>query len=185
MTSEGGPLREHADFQRLVMVHLDAGYNLARWLARDPQDAQDVLQDACLRAMKYVGSLHGDDGRSWFLTIVRRAFYDWLAHNRPALAMRADEIDLDGLADEADGPEQALLHKAERLALTEAVAALPLPFREVIVLRELEELSYKEIARIADVPIGTVMSRLSRARRLLQVSARLRAVSGVVPKEGP
>jgi RNA polymerase sigma-70 factor (ECF subfamily) len=158
------------------MVHLNAGYNLARWLARDAQDAEDVVQDACLRAMKYIGSLQGEDGRAWFLTIVRRAFYDWVACNRPALLLRDDEAAIDALADEADGPEQALVRKTDRVALAEAVAALPLPFREVIVLRELEELSYKEIARIADVPIGTVMSRLSRARRLLQGSASFRAL---------
>jgi RNA polymerase sigma-70 factor (ECF subfamily) len=174
-------VREHKDFERLVMVYLDAGYNLARWLARDPQDAQDVVQDACLRAMKYMASLHGQDGKSWFLTIVRRAFYDWLAHNRPAQAIRADETDIETLADEADGPEQALMHKTERLALAEAVALLPLPFREVIVLRELEEMSYKEIACITDVPIGTVMSRLARARGLLRASATLRAVVGAAP----
>ena len=166
----------HADFERLVLVHLDAGYNLARWLAHDPQDAEDVVQDACLRAMKYIGSLQGEDGRAWFLTIVRRAFYDWLARNRPALLLRDDESVLDALADESDGPEQALEHKTRRLALAEAVAALPMIFREVIVLRELEDLSYKEIACIAEVPVGTVMSRLSRARRLLQVSAALRSL---------
>ena len=169
---------EHADFERLVMVHLDAGYNLARWLTHDAQDADDVVQDACLRAMKYMGSLQGEDGRAWFLTIVRRAFYDWLARNRPALMLRDDESAIEALADEADGPEQALLRKTERLALAEAVAALPLPLREVIVLRELEDLSYKEIARIADVPIGTVMSRLSRARRRLQGSASLHGFEG-------
>ena len=169
---------EHAEFERRVLVHLDAGYNLARWLAHDARDAEDVVQDACLRAMKYIGSLQGEDGRAWFLTIVRRAFYDWLARNRPALLLHDDESAIDALADEADGPEQALVRKAERLALAEAVAALPLIFREVIVLRELEELSYKEIARIAEVPIGTVMSRLSRARRLLQASAPLRALDG-------
>ena len=166
---------EHADFESLVLVHLDAGYNLARWLAHDACDAEDVVQDACLRAMKYIGSLHGESGRAWFLSIVRRAFYDWLARNRPALLLRDDESAVEALADESDGPEQALARKTERLALAAAVAALPLPFREVIVLRELEELSYKEIAFIADVPIGTVMSRLSRARRLLQGSASLRA----------
>lgn len=158
----------HADFERLVMIHLDAGYNLARWLAHDAQDAEDVLQEACLRAMRYVASLHGQDGRSWFLTIVRRAFYDWLARERPALLVRDDEAAMAALADEADGPEQLLLRKHERQALADAVAALPLPFREVIVLRELEELSYKQIAHIVDVPIGTVMSRLSRARARLR-----------------
>jgi RNA polymerase sigma-70 factor (ECF subfamily) len=171
-------LPPHAEFERLILVHLDAGYNLARWLAHDARDAEDVVQDACLRAMKYMGSLHGEDARAWFLTIVRRAFYDWLARNRPALMVRDDESAIEALPDEADNPEQALLRKTERLALADAVAALPLAFREVIVLRELEELSYKEIARIADVPIGTVMSRLSRARRLLQGSAGLRAYGG-------
>ena len=171
-----GLLPEHADFERLVMVHLDAGYNLARWLVRDARDAEDVVQDACLRAIRYVDSLQGEDGRAWFLTIVRRAFYDWLGRNRPALLLRDDEAAIDALADDADGPEQALIRKTERVALAEAVALLPLPFREVIVLRELEELSYKEIARITEVPIGTVMSRLSRARRLLHASASLRAL---------
>jgi len=176
-------LPHHADFERRVLVHLDAGYNLARWLVHDPRDAEDVVQDACLRAMKYIGSLHGDDGRAWFLTIVRRAFYDWLARNRPALLVRDDEAAIDALPDTADNPEQALSRKTELRALAQAVAALPLSFREVIVLRELEDLSYKEIARIADVPIGTVMSRLSRARRLLQQAEGLRpsAQSG----EGP
>jgi len=166
------------------MVHLDAGYNLARWLTHDARDAEDVVQDACLRAMKYMGTLHAEDGRAWFLTIVRRAFYDWLAHNRPALLVRDDESALEGLADEADNPEQALSRKTRRLALAEAVAALPLPFREVIVLRELEDLSYKEIARIADVPVGTVMSRLSRARRLLQASATLRGFDASATEGG-
>lgn len=162
------PLPEHADFERLVMIHLDAGYNLARWLAHDAQDAEDVVQDACLRAMTYIGSLRGEDGRAWFLTIVRHAFYDWLARHRPALLLRDDGLALETLADDGDGPEQALLRKGDRLALADAVAALPLPFREVIVLRELEELSYRDIARVAGVPVGTVMSRLSRARRMLQ-----------------
>lgn len=178
-------MHKHANFERLVMVHLDAGYNLARWLAHDPHDAQDVVQDACLRAMKYIGSLQDQDGRSWFLTIVRRAFYDWLARNRPAQALRADEIDLESWADEADGPDRLLLRKMETLALAQAVEALPLPYREVIVLRELEDLSYKEIARIADVPIGTVMSRLARARRLLQATASVRAMAGKTHGERP
>jgi len=175
---------DHAAFERLVMVHLDAGYNLARWLTHDASDAQDVVQDACLRAMKYMDSLHADDGRAWFLTIVRRAFYDWLARNRPALLVHDPESAIDALADEADNPEQALARKIERLALAEAVAALPLPFREVIILRELEDLSYKEIARIADVTLGTVMSRLSRARRLLQASVALRGLGASSAGDG-
>lgn len=161
----------HSDFERRVMVHLDAGYNLARWLTHDAQDAEDVVQESCLRAMKYIATLHGDDGRAWFLTIVRRAFYDWLARNRPALMVRDDDVALELLADEADNPEQAFVRKTEKIALEAALAALPLPFREVIVLRELEDMSYKEIALVAEVPVGTVMSRLSRARKLLQGAA--------------
>ena len=149
------------------MAHLDAGYNLARWLTHDASDAEDVVQDACLRAIKYIGSIRGGDARGWFLSIVRRAFYDWLARNRPAALVR-DDAALEHAIDESEGPEAALQHKGERLALADAVARLPLPFREVIVLRELEELSYKQIAAIADVPVGTVMSRLSRARGLLR-----------------
>jgi RNA polymerase sigma-70 factor (ECF subfamily) len=160
-------LQHHAEFQRLVMAHLDAGYNLARWLAQDPSDAEDVVQDACMRAMKYIGSMRGDDARAWFLSIVRHAFYDWLARNRPAAVVR-DDAALEALVDEADGPEASLARKGERLAMAAAVARLPLPYREVIVLRELEELSYKQIAVVAQVPLGTVMSRLARARRQLR-----------------
>jgi RNA polymerase sigma-70 factor (ECF subfamily) len=149
------------------MAHLDAGYNLARWLAQDASDAEDVVQDACVRAMKYIGSMRGDDGRAWFLSIVRHAFYDWLARNRPAAIVR-DDAALEAAVDEADGPEATLARKGERLAMAAAVARLSLPFREVIVLRELEELSYKEIAAIAQIPVGTVMSRLARARQQLR-----------------
>ena len=175
---------EHADFEQLVLIHLDAGYNLARWLTHDPQDAEDVVQDACVRALRYIDSLQGSDGRAWFLTIVRRAFYDWLAVNRPAALVHNDEW-LEAAIDLADGPEQVLARKTNRHALAQAVAQLPLPFREVIVLRELEELSYKQIARIADIPIGTVMSRLARARRLLRGSASLRSFGGRVSESEP
>ncbi len=161
----------HEDFSRLVLIHLDAGYNLARWLTHDAHDADDVVQNACMRAMKYIAALRGDDARAWFLTIVRRAFYDWLAQHRPAWLLRDDEALLEQLADPGDSPEQALVRKTERLVLADAVAALPLALREVIVLRELEELSYKQIAQITEVPIGTVMSRLSRARKQLQGAA--------------
>ena len=169
-------MADHADFEQFVLVHLDAGYNLARWLARDVQDAEDVLQEACMRAMKYIGSMHGGDGRAWFLTIVRRAFYDWVARNRPALLVHDDEA-LASAQDLADGPQEALARKTVQRTLAQALASLPLPFREVIVLRELEELTYKEIARIVDIPIGTVMSRLSRARRLLQETPALQAIA--------
>jgi RNA polymerase sigma-70 factor (ECF subfamily) len=170
----------HHLFEQAVLPHLDAGYNLARWLTRDVHDAEDVVQDACLRAMKYAGSLNGDSARPWFLTIVRHAFYDWCRRNRPAALVDDDGSALDNAADdESLGPEQVCLRRAESRALADAIAALPLAFREVLVLRELEELSYKEIARVADIPIGTVMSRLARARALLQRSPLLHAVNQV------
>ena len=158
-------------FEELVLPHLDAAHNLARWLTRDPDDAEDVAQEACLRALKYIGGLHGKDARAWFLTIVRHAFYDWCGRNRPAEIARDDGTAIEMAVDDAAiDPEQAALRSAESRLLADAVAELPLPYREVIILRELEELSYKEIARVADIPVGTVMSRLARARGLLQRS---------------
>jgi RNA polymerase sigma-70 factor (ECF subfamily) len=171
-------LSDHTRFEELVLPHLDAAYNLARWLTRDVNDAEDVVQDACVRALKYVGSLKGDDARAWFLTIVRHAFYDWCKRNRPAEIARDDGTAIDMAVDPlAVDPEQALLRNAEGKALVDAVGALPLAYREVLILRELEELSYKEIARIADIPVGTVMSRLARARGLLQRSPLLHAMN--------
>ena len=170
-------MSDHSRFEQLVLPHLNAAYNLARWLTRDVNDAEDIVQEACMRAMKYVGSLTGDDARAWFLTIVRHAFYDWCKRNRPAEIARDDGSAIDQAVDPAAvDPEQASLRAAESKALADAIAALPLAYREVLILRELEELSYKEIARIAEIPVGTVMSRLARARGLLQRSPLLHAV---------
>lgn len=170
-------MSDHARFEELVLPHLGAAYNLARWLARDAHDAEDVVQDACIRAMKYIGSLNRSDARAWFLTIVRNAFYDWCERNRPAEIARDDGTALDSAVDHAAvDPEQAAMRRAESKVLADAMAELPLAFREVLILREMEELSYKEIARITNIPIGTVMSRLARARALLQGSPRLRAI---------
>ena len=161
------------------MPHLDAGYNLARWLTRNTNDAEDVVQDACVRALKYVGALHDGDARAWFLTVVRHAFYDWCKRNRPSEIVRDDGTAIELAVDpQAVDPAQAAARTSESQVLADAVAALPLPYREVLVLRELEEMSYKEIARVADLPIGTVMSRLARARGLLQRSPLLHAIRG-------
>ena len=171
-------MSDHTRFEELVLPHLNAAYNLARWLTHDVNDAEDVVQDACVRALKYVGSLNGSSARAWFLTIVRHAFYDWCKRNRPAEIAPDDGTAIDMAVDPAAvDPEQAFLRNAESKALADAVAALPLAYREVLILRELEELSYKEIASIADIPIGTVMSRLARARRLLQRSPLLHATN--------
>ena len=160
------------------MPHLDAAYNLARWLTRDVHDAEDVVQDACIRALKYIGSLQGSDARAWFLAIVRNAFYDWIGRNRPAGVVH-DDFAIDAAVDHtAADPQQTAVRNGELRALSDAVAALPLQYREVLILRELEELSYKEIARVADIPIGTVMSRLARARGLLHRSPLLHEIVG-------
>ena len=171
-------MADHTRFEQLVLPHLDAAYNLALWLTRNVNDAEDVVQDACLRALKYVGSLNDGSPRTWFLTIVRHAFYDWCKRNRPMEIVRDDGTAIEMAVDPAAvDPEQAFLRTAESKALADAIAALPLAYREVLILRELEELSYKEIARIADIPIGTVMSRLARARGLLQRSPLSRATN--------
>ena len=170
-------------FDALVLPHLDAAYNLARWLTRDTHDAEDVVQDACIRALKYIGSLEGGDARGWFLKIVRNAFYDWLGRNRPAEVVNDENEAVDAAVDPlAISPEQAAMRKAELRMLADAMEELPLQYREVLILRELEELSYKEIARVADIPVGTVMSRLARARGLLQRSPLLYAVNGQVTR---
>jgi len=168
-------------FEALVLPHLDAAYNLARWLTRDTHDAEDVVQDACVRALKYLASVERGDARAWFLTVVRNAFYDWLRRNRPAEVVQVDDDVIDKAVDHAAAdPEQTAVRSAEMRVLSDAIAALPLQFREVLILREFEELSYKEIARVADIPVGTVMSRLARARGLLQRSSLLQVIGGQV-----
>jgi RNA polymerase sigma-70 factor, ECF subfamily len=164
-------------FEHLVLPHLDAAYNLARWLTRNAQDAEDVVQDACERALKYFDAFHGGDAKSWFLTTVRHACYDWLKRNRPAEIATGDPAEtIDNASDPFPTPEQAMLRDSSNSALAAAIAELPVGYREVLILREFEELSYREIARVVDVPIGTVMSRLARARALLQRSPLLQAV---------
>jgi RNA polymerase sigma-70 factor (ECF subfamily) len=162
-------------FEALLVPHLDAAYNLARWLTRDPHDAEDVVQEACVRALRYLASLRDGEARSWFLTIVRHACYDWLGRNR---GEAGDDAAVELAAEAESEPPARAERRGEARALAQAIAALALPYREVIVLRELEELSYKEIASVADIPIGTVMSRLARARALLRRSPALRAVAG-------
>ena len=154
-------------FQQQVLPHLDAAYNLARWLARNDHDAQDVVQEAMLRAFRFFDGLRGE-ARPWLLAIVRNACFDWLRAHRPTdVAAIEDAMDIEA---EDGTPETLVARELDRRMLNEAIAALPIQFREVLVLRELEDLSYREIARIAGVPIGTVMSRLSRARKLLSQS---------------
>ena len=165
-------------FGAVVLPHLDAAHNLARWLVADASLAEDVVQDAALKALDYFGSFRGGDGRAWLLRIVRNAAYDALAHRRRHRADRLDDADgtLEGqarrqLADPADDPEMVLTRRQGAEGLDRALAALPLELRECLVLREFEELSYREIAQIAGGPVGTGMSRLWRARRALMGGA--------------
>jgi len=163
-------------FERTALPHLDASYSLARWLTRNEQDAADVVQDAFLRAFMYFDGFKGENARAWLLSIVRRTCYSWLAANRPKeLVTGLDENALDAHATAAGGeqvsPETALLRNSDARLVNEMIARLPPQFREVLILRELEECSYREIAEIAAIPIGTVMSRLARAREMLQSDA--------------
>jgi RNA polymerase sigma-70 factor, ECF subfamily len=168
--------RPSTRFEEAVLPQLDAAYNLARWLTRNGTDAEDVVQEACERALKYFSAFRGTDAKAWFLTIVRHACYDWLKRNRPSEIVSGDGPALEEAPDPAGTPEQIVTRNASAMALNEAIAALPLGYREVLILRELEELPYKEIARVVDIPIGTVMSRLARARGLLQRSPVLRSI---------
>ena len=154
-------------FDQAVLPHLNAAYNLARWLTGDDQDAQDVVQEASLRAFKYWKGFSGRDCRSWLLAIVRNTFYSWIRQRsvQPELTETGEFDDVD----DGPNPENLLLQNAGRDTLKAALDDLPAEFREAIVLREMEGMSYKEIADIASVPIGTVMSRLARARKRMQI----------------
>ena len=161
-------------FEQLVVPHLGAAFNLARWLTRNDQDAQDIVQDSSLRALRFLDGLRGEDARPWLLGIVRNTTWTWLQANRPAeLTAREEDGEPQMPAPPSDEPEASAIRRADARLLNEAIAALPPPLREVIVLRELEDLAYREIALIADIPIGTVMSRLARARRLLSQSVKV------------
>ena len=155
-------------FEQVVLPHLDAAYNLARWLTRDDHDAEDLAHEAYLRAFKSFDSFHGGDSRAWLLTIVRNTCFTWLKHNRAHELTTTFDEDLHSMGQEETNPEKLLLQNADSQLLREALESLPVEYREVMILRELEELSYKEIAMIAGIPLGTVMSRLARARKRLQ-----------------
>ena len=170
---------EKALFARVVLPHLGDAFALARWLTGDRTDAEDVVQDACLRALRGIAGFSGGSARAWVLTIVRHAAYTWLGKNRPAALVVTDDLEAveraafsrggGGGGSEAAGetPEAALIAKAEAARLEAAIQELPPPFRETLVLRDLQGLDYKEIAKVTGVPIGTVMSRLARARQRL------------------
>jgi RNA polymerase sigma-70 factor (ECF subfamily) len=161
------------NFAELLLPHLDSAYNLARWLMRNSEDAEDVVQEAYLRAFQYAAGFRGGDARAWLLTIVRNTSYKWLkARTYEPITEFDEEVHTTGL--ESSNPEQLLLQNADAQLVDRVLRELPLRFREILVLRELEGLSYKEIAGVMAMPIGTVMSTLSRARsRFRDAAGRL------------
>ena len=160
-------------FERRVLPHLDAAYNLARWLTLNDDDARDVVQEALLRAMRHIHALRVERERAWLLQIVRHTCFSWLKENRSV-----DIVALDDTEDEwaviaapsSDEPPAVAASRAGKEQINAAIAGLPVTYREVLVLRELEDLSYSEIARIANIPVGSVMARLSRARGLMRLA---------------
>jgi RNA polymerase sigma-70 factor (ECF subfamily) len=162
-------------FEETVLPHLDAAFNYARWLTRNDADAEDVVQEACLRAVRFFSSLRDDDARAWLFAIVRNAWYSRMSRQSRAEESRLDPSRPDERRDDALDPEERLLQQHTVMLVRAALEQLPVDFREVIVLREMEGLSYKEIAAIVGVPIGTVMSRLARARERLQALLKLDA----------
>jgi RNA polymerase sigma-70 factor, ECF subfamily len=155
-------------FERLMLPHLDAAYNLARWLLRDPHDAEDAVQEAFLRAYRAFDRFRGGDGRAWLLTIVRHVCYSNLRRDRREPLAEAYNDEAHGSTHDPAESNALAWREVKSELLRQALDRLSVEFREVIVLHELEGLGYREIAGIAEIPIGTVMSRLARARQKLQ-----------------
>ncbi|HEY4848525.1 MAG TPA: sigma-70 family RNA polymerase sigma factor [Methylocella sp.] len=156
-------------FTTVVIPHLDDAYALARWLSGNSADAEDIVQEACLRALRGLDRYAGGNARAWLLAITRNAAFTWLARNRSKALVATEDIETLARAD-ATTPEEALIAKAGTAAIELAIAALPPPFKETLVLRDINGLSYRDIAEITGAPLGTVMSRLARARGLLMAA---------------
>ena len=155
-------------FEEQISPHLKSAYNLAKWLTRSHEDAEDVVQDAFLRAFSAFESFRGESAKPWLLTIVRNTSMTWLKRNRNAAATIGLEQSLEDPIERSPDPEEILLISCDREQVRKALEQLPLDFRETLVLREMEGLSYREISAIVGVPLGTVMSRLSRGRDWLR-----------------
>ena len=166
-----------ARFERIVQPHLGDAYALARWITGDRADAEDVVQEACVRAFRAIGGYAGGNSRAWILTIVRNTAYTWLARNRSAVVTTVDDLaatesasagqSASSSGDYGSNPEAELIAKADAARLEAAITALPPQFRDTLVLRDIQGLDYREIAAVTEVPVGTVMSRLARARQRL------------------
>ena len=164
------PVATHArgaSFDEVVLPHLDGAYRLARWLTRNDEDAKDVVQEASLRAFRYFGTFTGGSGRAWFFRIVRNTFYGWRGQDSQVGTDRFDEEQHSSDRSASD-PETLLLQTAHATVIERAMGNLPDRLQRLLVLRELEGLSYRELANALEIPIGTVMSRLSRARQALR-----------------
>jgi RNA polymerase sigma-70 factor, ECF subfamily len=159
---------ELASFEETMLPHLDAAHNLARWLLRNEQDAQDVVQEAYLRAFKSFGGFHGSNGRAWLLTIVRNTSYTLLKKNRAVDLTTTFDEEIHATDHDSASPAAVLEHAEEAELIRKAMEELPAEFREILALRHQEGLSYKEIGEIVKIPAGTVMSRLARARAKLR-----------------
>ena len=157
-----------ARFEQTILPHLNAAYNLARWLTRNEHDAEDMVQEAYLRAFRFFSTFHGMDARAWLLTIVRNTCYTWLHQNRAHEMTTMFDEEIHSVDTDASNPATLAMRSADHQILNRALDELPVEFREVIILRDLEGFSYKEIASIANIPTGTVMSRLARARERLK-----------------
>jgi RNA polymerase sigma-70 factor (ECF subfamily) len=162
-------------FAEVVLPHLDDAYALARWLTHNGADAEDVVQEACLRALKGLETYAGGNARAWLLAITRNTAFTWLARNRPRALVASEDVEAEQPTDNSATPEEALIAKADAAALETAIFNLQPPFKETFVLRDINGLSYREIAEVTEVPIGTVMSRLARARSLLIAALGRRA----------
>ncbi len=177
-------------FERLVLPHLDAAYRLARWLARNEADAEDLVQEAYVRAWRFFGSLRNEDAKPWLMRIVRN---QWFSRARTE-AGRGRVTSLDGSEDEVeaalqanaepDGAEHRLMRREHEALIRTALADLPDEFREVLVLREVEDMAYRDLAEVTGVPVGTVISRLSRARKMLGVRVRALSEQSLVEEAG-
>lgn len=168
-------INERRRFEETTLPHLDAAYNLARWLTQDDHAAEDVVQDASCRAAKYFHSFRGGSARPWFLSIVRRVAFDWLEQRRSKQTVAFTD-ELHDRTEDTLNPEYLAIRQANAALVRQALDELAAPLREAIVLREMEMLTYHEIATVTDVALGTVMSRLSRARQQLQ--RRLASAAG-------
>jgi RNA polymerase sigma-70 factor (ECF subfamily) len=162
-------------FEEMILPHLNTAYNLARWLTRNEHDAQDVVQESYLRAFRFFEGYQGGDPKAWLLAIVRNTFNTWLRRQDRGRKVIAFDEELHGKNAEAHSAEEKLADAGRARILRDCIDALPPEYREVLVMRELEEMSYRQIAEVANVPVGTVMSRLSRARRRLEECAGRRS----------